>query len=284
MFTLAVFTFIAEAGGNHVTLTNKMAVTSLILFNLFGSPMSLLIDAISGVALALSSLQRIQEYLCEDHLVTEKPADTYSSKEAQSPPSPGHGAYSLEGHIVLGKLAPKNDLPAESLEESVCCSSHNVTVFRKHGDDPILRDLNFTIRQSELTMIIGPVGCGKSVFLKLLLSEMPSTGQVRRSFTNTAYCSQSVWLMNQSIKQNIIGPYRWDPGWYDKVIHACCLEYDFKLLPLKDGTIVGNGGAALSGGQQKRLVRPLFPRAIQFPFKILLLTTDILGTSQSFVL
>lgn len=267
MFTLAVFTFIAEARGNHVTLTNEMAITSLILFNLFGSPMSLLIDAISGVALALSSLQRIQEYLCEDAQVDEKSGATYSSMEAQPPPSPDHSAYDSEGHIALGKLSPRSDSPVAALEELVCCSSRNLNVFRKPGGDVLLRNLNFSIRQSQLTIIIGPVGCGKSVFLKLLLGEMPTTGQVRRSFTNAAYCSQSVWLMNQSIKQNILGPFRWDPDWYNKVVHACCLEYDFKLLPLNDETIVGNRGAALSGGQQKRVVRPPPPSAVQFPFR-----------------
>uniref|UniRef100_L2G2V8 ABC multidrug transporter n=1 Tax=Colletotrichum fructicola (strain Nara gc5) TaxID=1213859 RepID=L2G2V8_COLFN len=119
----------------------------------------------------------------------------------------------------------------------------------------ILHDLDLEIKPATLTMVVGPVGSGKSTLLKSLVGETYRiAGDVEYAASpEVAYCDQDPWILNQSIKDNITGSASYDAVLYDKVIAACQLEEDIRLLPDGDGTIVGSSGAALSGGQKHRI-------------------------------
>ena len=104
-------------------------------------------------------------------------------------------------------------------------------------------------------MIIGPVGCGKSTFLKHLLGEssfQSGTIAVRNPFV--AYCSQTPWLQNLTIREVIIGPRDYDKAWYQKIISICALEQDLAQMPSGDATAIGSKGLKISGGQKQRIV------------------------------
>ena len=52
-------------------------------------------------------------------------------------------------------------------------------VYRSFGDQPVLEDLNLTIKSGESMVIIGRSGCGKSVTLKLIIGLLrPDSGSV----------------------------------------------------------------------------------------------------------
>lgn len=74
------------------------------------------------------------------------------------------------------------------------------------------------------------------------------------SKSQVAYCSQTPWLANSSVMENIIGFSTYEKDWYDKVVSACALEKDIEQLPHGRHTVVGSQGVALSGGQKQRLV------------------------------
>lgn len=62
-------------------------------------------------------------------------------------------------------------------ETSSGLGARNVTV--SYGGDPVVRDVSLDIPQGELTMIIGPNGCGKSTLVKALARIMkPDHGQI----------------------------------------------------------------------------------------------------------
>ncbi|KAK5096308.1 ATP-binding cassette glutathione S-conjugate transporter ycf1, partial [Cryomyces antarcticus] len=79
----------------------------------------------------------------------------------------------------------------------------------------------------------------------------------------SAYVAQSPWVMNASVKENIVFGYRWDPHFYDRTVKACALIEDFASLPDGDQTEVGERGISLSGGQKARLTlaRAVYARA-----------------------
>ena len=50
---------------------------------------------------------------------------------------------------------------------------------KSFGDNQVLRDINYTVKQGEKIVIVGPSGSGKSTFLRCLnLLEKPTSGQI----------------------------------------------------------------------------------------------------------
>lgn len=109
-----------------------------------------------------------------------------------------------------------------------------------------------------LVAIVGPVGSGKSTFLKGLAGETPVLqGKLFIKYLDLAFCEQTPWLANGSIRDNIIGESplsAFDAKWYSTVVTACGLDLDLKRMPAGDETLVGSNGAKLSGGQKQRIV------------------------------
>lgn len=110
-----------------------------------------------------------------------------------------------------------------------------------------------------LVIIVGSVGCGKSTLLKGLAGETPVLeGELFIKYPDLAFCEQTPWLTNASIRDNVLGENSlsdFDAGWYSMVIRACSLDMDLKRMPAGDETLVGSKGAKLSGGQKQRIVR-----------------------------
>jgi ATP-binding cassette subfamily C (CFTR/MRP) protein 1 len=112
-------------------------------------------------------------------------------------------------------------------------------------------------------MIVGPVGSGKSILLRSIAGE---TTLVRGSFSpppsGVAFCSQSVWLRNASVRDNIIGEDEFEESWYNSVVWSCGLLKDFAEMKTGDQTSIGSKGISLSGGQKNRIVlaRALYSR------------------------
>lgn len=122
----------------------------------------------------------------------------------------------------------------------------------------LLNDVNIDFVKASTTMIVGPVGSGKTLLAKALLGEVQcEAGSVLIATKNTGYCSQVPWLLNSSIQENICcmldQQTAIDETWYRTVVHACALDVDIRSFPDEDRTIIGTNGLTLSGGQKHRL-------------------------------
>ena len=128
---------------------------------------------------------------------------------------------------------------------------------------PILKGINIHIRGGELLGIVGAVGSGKTSLIKSLLGEMPiQKGSINYN-GRIAYVPQDPWIINASLKDNIIMGMKVDQIRYNQVIHHCQLLDDIQLLPNTDLTEIGEKGINLSGGQKQRvsLARALYSNA-----------------------
>lgn len=77
-------------------------------------------------------------------------------------------------------------------------------------------------------------------------------GSARYSGT-IAYISQSAFLINDSLRENILFGSEYDEQKYFTVLKLCQLEEDLRALHLGDMTQIGERGANLSGGQKQRI-------------------------------
>lgn len=73
-------------------------------------------------------------------------------------------------------------------------------------DNIVLKNINISIPASKLTIIVGPVGSGKTSLISAMLGEMIAVnGKVNWDSTNEfiGYVPQAPWLMNLSVQDNI---------------------------------------------------------------------------------
>ncbi|OLN87834.1 ATP-binding cassette transporter abc4 [Colletotrichum chlorophyti] len=126
-----------------------------------------------------------------------------------------------------------------------------------------LKDISVDFVEGGLNVISGASGSGKTTLLLAILGEtIKESGTITRP-KDVAFASQTTWLQNDSIRENILfnGPY--EKLRYDSVVNACCLPVDLREMDNGDQTVVGENGASLSGGQKARvaLARALYSKA-----------------------
>ncbi|KAL8281440.1 hypothetical protein RQP46_006124 [Phenoliferia psychrophenolica] len=236
---VSVATFVFHTKVLHRDLTAETAFTALALFNILRGPLEGFTDMLVNVLQAHVSLQRIDDFLQEEE--TAK----YSVIRA-----PANGSEPIIG-FVDGNFTWSDEQLAMD----------DPTVFR-------IRDLNLNFPVGKLSIILGPVGSGKSTLLLSLLGEtnklsgssflpspvVRSTGVDPAILTETsAYCSQSPWLLSDTIKENILFGSPLNEKRYRDVLDVCALETDLKQFELGDETEVGEKGTVLSGGQKARI-------------------------------
>lgn len=195
---------------------------------------------------------RIQSFLSADVRVDGRVLQHDNTKSV----SPLDSASSSSGHDE--KSSPSKEAPKllqDVLPDGPLNDNAVVVEAGSFGyDTTILSEINIQVPVSKLTLVVGPVGSGKSTLLKALLGEVAIVaGSVKISSSEIAYCDQTPWLMNGTVRDSIIAFSPVDERWYQQVLDACALREDLGQLPRGDLTTIGSKGIVLSGGQSQRI-------------------------------
>jgi ABC-type multidrug transport system fused ATPase/permease subunit len=109
----------------------------------------------------------------------------------------------------------------------------------------VLEDTTFTIPRGALAVVVGVTGSGKSSLLQAaLLGEGLHVAGTAAVGGRISYASQSAWIQNATLRDNVLFGTPYDQDRYDRVVYACALLSDFKLLPAGDMTEIGNDRTA----------------------------------------
>jgi ATP-binding cassette subfamily C (CFTR/MRP) protein 1 len=127
----------------------------------------------------------------------------------------------------------------------------------------LLSNINLNIPHGSLMMVAGPVASGKSNLLKSILGDLTVREGSCSESHSRAYVPQAPWTALGTVRDNIVFGKPYDEALYRKVLYACALEPDMKLMPNGDHTWIGERGGNLSGGQKQRiaLARAAYSRA-----------------------
>ena len=139
----------------------------------------------------------------------------------------------------------------------------------KTDDKILLKNLEFNVDKGELVTIIGETGSGKTCLINSILSNLElinrnSPDKNCYIFSkNISYACQDPWIMNGTIRDNIIFYSSFDAERYNQVVNACQLDKDFENLKHGDLTEIGSTGNNISGGQRARiaLARAIYKKA-----------------------
>lgn len=234
-------------------LSASIAFTSMSLFDILRSQFGWCTFVAQQVLYAFISFDRIDKFLNGEEELSETNSD--DSEGAPGDRAPGYKK------ATLSWSKPGSD------------EDNN---FR-------LSDLNVDCVYGGLTVVVGPVGSGKSSFLLGLLGEMRilegSAHLPRRH--GVSYVAQNSWLQNATIRDNILFGSAYEIKRYETVIEACGLLTDLANLEAGDETEIGERGTTLSGGQKARIA---LARAVYSPSQTVFLD-DVLsaldaGTSK----
>ncbi|KAK6353572.1 hypothetical protein TWF696_005534 [Orbilia brochopaga] len=259
----AIFSYIKHHGDGQV-MNVKTLFTSLAILSIALGKIEIVIQSIPSIVNAFGCLIRIEEFLIKEvksdgglpsarigeslDLTTEKTSLIHAQFQEANNDSLEMHRISQSTHDSSGSIIQVQRLSAGWSQEYV----------------PVIRDVTLGISSGHLIMLTGPVGCGKSTFLQTILGETTVyQGSIRINSQNAiAYCAQTPWLINKTIRENIIGVSLFDPLWYKEVIQSCALSKDLKSYLKGDRTLVGSKGVGLSGGQKQRiaLARAVYSR------------------------
>eukprot|EP00937_MAST-01D_sp_MAST-1D-sp2_P002959 g2959.t1 len=279
--TLVSFLTFAVYGGalGHV-LTRRKIFTCMALFNLLQFGMGLVFaKAMEAVAECRVTIKRLQAFL-ELAEVPETPRLGADTGGAGTGTDTGTGADMGTGTgtgIVAAKGVRVGAVEAVGLrcrwaEPPEEQGSGGQAAASSAALPLAVRGLTFGVQPGQLFAVVGPVGCGKSALLLALLRELqPATGDATlqpgapsaaraaapaaplRTRGRTALVAQEPFVLSATLRQNIVFTRADDDERFDEVAAACALLPDLQLLPAGDGTVIGERGINLSGGQRARV-------------------------------
>jgi ABC-type multidrug transport system fused ATPase/permease subunit len=223
-------------------LTSAKSFTILSVFNTLRYPLLMLPQAVKSFSGARVSIDRITRYMLQS--------------DVQEVPN-----------------LPPNKLSTTTIKM-------NGAQFTWDGEkQPSLTDVSFEVQRGEILAVIGDVGSGKSSLIAALLGQIKQTGgpQIEVHGT-TSYVPQEAWLLNFTLRDNILFGKDYVERQYNEVIRVCALERDLTLLAAGDQTEIAERGANLSGGQRQR---SSLARAVYADADIILLDDPLSAVDQA---
>lgn len=175
-----------------------------------------------------------------------------------------YGAYSAKRVMTIIKEKPLSGEQLIPAHQPIIFD--NVT-FGYQENEPVLKQIGFTIPSNKITALVGPSGSGKSTITKLIARFWDvQSGQIRIGDQSLAEANpeellrhismvfQDVYLFKDTILNNIrVGK---QDATREEIEEAAKKAqcHDFIMsLPQGYDTMVGEGGSTLSGGEKQRI-------------------------------
>ena len=156
-----------------------------------------------------------------------------------------------------------------------------------YGDKPVFSGLTLTAQPGDIIGITGPVACGKSTLGRVFLCEAPYSGSVRfggrelssltpRQIAATVgYLGHDPELSADTVCNNVLCGEGQNAAPY---LAAAALEGEVSAMENGPDTVIGSGGARLSGGQAQRLA---LARTLAHPRPVLVLDDPFSALDRS---
>ncbi|KAI9352989.1 P-loop containing nucleoside triphosphate hydrolase protein [Zopfochytrium polystomum] len=219
--------------------------SSMSLFFSLRVPLILLPQVLTQATDAAVSLERIQSFLLADEV-----------EEATQSTTPARPLEDLDVHVENA------DFRWTSSPPTAAAASDAKKIFS-------LRNIDLSVKRGELVAVVGTVASGKSSLLAALAGELPiANGGRRRVGGRVAVCPNPAWIVNATVKENILFGAALDRDRLSAVVDACALGEDLSAMAKGEETEIGEKGFNLSGGQR---VRVALARAAYSAANVLLL-------------
>jgi ATP-binding cassette subfamily C (CFTR/MRP) protein 4 len=157
--------------------------------------------------------------------------------------------------LITRKNAPRSPISWMTREKpNDIVSSKGPIVSRRRSDQvetmvraPAVENVSLMLDPGRLYCVVGPVGCGKSALLMTIAGELqPDFGSIKRTVSSVAFAAQTAWIMDGTLRENVLMGREYVRAKYEEVIHACGLSPDISRFHLGDQTLLGDRGIQCS--------------------------------------
>lgn len=219
----SMLSFITYALTDH-RLEPATVFSSLALFNSLRIPLNLLPITLGEASDAWSSLKRIEDFMLEedrDEGMVWNPEGKYAIElRGASFTWERTQKQEDEGQNPAQKKDQKSKQNVGKPGSNVSSDDTATTPIDDEREPFNLQDVNFKASRNELIAVIGTVGSGKSSLLSALAGYMRKTDGEAVFGATRAFCPQSAWIQNTSLRNNITFGKKLEEGWYQRVIDA----------------------------------------------------------------
>ena len=281
----AAGTFLAYVYGTNGSISASTLFSSIVAFDMIRLPLMFYPMSLAQYAQAKVSLKRVSLFLGYDEVneigYTRKPEeageivienasfywfdpkkplprsvleetakDSSISGSQHSSSSNQQMSKQKSKRIRFSQTASSKDaVESSTLDPDATVEEANVVYPR-----PVLKDVNVKVATGTLCAIVGPVGSGKSTLCSAILNEaILGEGSRVSLHGSVAYVAQTAWILNKTVRDNILFGLPFETERYEQVIDACSLRHDIGILEEGDQTEIGERGINLSGGQKQRV-------------------------------
>ncbi|EKM58258.1 uncharacterized protein PHACADRAFT_171522 [Phanerochaete carnosa HHB-10118-sp] len=245
----ATLSFVTYTGTAH-DFNVAIIFSSFSLFQLLRQPLMFLPRALSATTDAQNALARLKK-LFESPLMDHAPFEVDLSQKLALEVRDA----TFEWEESLAAKEAKEEQAKAKGKKSKSTVVTKVPGPKKAGDSQPFQVCNVTllVPRGSLVAIVGAVGSGKSSLLQGLIGEMRKVNG-RVSFGGpVAYCAQTAWIQNATLRENVLFGLPFDEDKYWKAVEDASLLPDLQVLADGDLTEIGEKGINLSGGQKQRV-------------------------------
>ena len=133
--------------------------------------------------------------------------------------------------VSLGAQSVQTGTPAEP---DITSDANKSVIPMTAGGGPTLHDITFSLKKGSLTAVVGLVGSGKSSLLNSILGELDRLDGSVEVNGRISYTAQTPFIINATVRDNILFGMAYDRERYKKCIKAAALLHDLRLLGKKD--------------------------------------------------
>ncbi|TDL20293.1 multidrug resistance-associated ABC transporter [Rickenella mellea] len=150
-----------------------------------------------------------------------------------------------EGSSTVDEKTDKSDV------EDAAAKGRNKEKGKEDEKPFALVDLQMRVGRGSFVAVVGRVGSGKSSLLQAMIGEMRKVKGEVVFGGSVAYVPQAAWIINATLRENVLFGQDDDDKKFKEVVRACSLQHDIDMLPYGEQTEIGEKGINLSGSSAR---------------------------------
>ena len=255
LVTAVSFLVFSTVMGEEINAT--IAFPALIVFNIITIPLLILPFVINAAIDVLTVNKRLSRFL---NAPSRAPITLDDDGDDGCAP---HNPLVHDGHYTSARAASRGGLAVEMANANFCwpavtleketekdeaaskrrsssrrwwtrrlgAQSLMATAEETAAEPPMtLSGLNLSVRSGALVGIAGPVASGKSSLLLSLVGDVPRVSGRVCVRGSVAYCAQTPWIQNATLRANVLFGRAYDKFAYAAVLSACALDADLQCV------------------------------------------------------